>query len=370
MKRVLIFIGDAGGGHLSAANAITETFYTLYGDEFSVKTLDIFTEAGIKPFKDSAQLYIKVSSSLLSEFIYNCLVFISSTGFGYYLYKTYVNAKLFRATKRIVESYNPDILIANNSVITPLMGKMKKEGAPFVVAGLVTDIVNIFRGWADKNVDCIISPTQEATKRLLRYGVDPGRILEPLFPINPRLVNFRPRDQVMAELGLDVSLKTILVTAGGVGMASLDHALDDLAADPRLQVIILAGRVEKLIRELTERYADNPRVKVLGFIPNIQDYYNAVDIVVGKPGPATILEVELFGKKAVLTRRVGVQENGNVGFALRNPNFRSIGGRWHLLKRTVDELLIQPPVAYPVRRSFNECELIVKGIVALLEKKR
>jgi UDP-N-acetylglucosamine:LPS N-acetylglucosamine transferase len=370
MKRVLIFIGDAGGGHLSAAKAVTETFQTLYGDEYTVKTLDIFTEAGIKPFKDSAQTYARISSSLLLEFIYNLVVFIGSTGFGYYLYRTYVNAKLYRATKKIVEAYAPDILIANNSIITPLIGKMKKEGAPFIVAGLVTDIVNIFRGWADREVDCIISPTHEATKKLLHYGVDPERILEPLFPINPRLASFRPRTDVLRELGFDASLKTILVTAGGVGIASLEHALDDLVADPGLQVIILAGRVEEQCRELTERYAGNQRVKVLGFISNVQDYYNAVDIVVGKPGPATILEVELFGKKAVLTKRVGVQENGNASFALHNPNFRSIGGRWHKLKRTVDELLASETVPFPGRRSFDECERIVKEIVALLDKKK
>jgi processive 1,2-diacylglycerol beta-glucosyltransferase len=370
VKRVLILIGDAGGGHLSAANALTESFAAIYGDEFQVRTIDIFTEAGVKPFKDSAQVYVKVGAHLLAELVYDFFVLVASTGFGYYLYKTYVNAKLYRATKRIVTAYGPDILIANNSVITPLMGKMKLEGAPFIVAGLVTDIVNIFRGWADRNVDCIVSPTHEATVKLRRWGVDRKRILGPLFPINPRLSDFRPRAVVMKELGLREDLKTILVTAGGVGMASLEHAIDDLVTDERLQVIILAGRVEKLCRELEERYRGNARVKVLGFIDNIQDYYNAVDIVVGKPGPATILEVELFRKKAVLTKRVGIQEKGNARYAVRNPNFRSIGGRWHLLKRTVDDLLRHDFTPYRGRRSFKESETIVREIVELMERKK
>ncbi len=370
-NRVMIIIGDAGGGHLSAANALTASFRKLYGDRFSLKVIDIFKEAGVPPFRDSAELYVKISASRFLEFFYNIFVPLLNTRVGFYFYKTYVTAKMYRATKRIIDDYDPHVVIANNSIITPLAGAMKRHGGRFLAAVLVTDIVRVFRAWADKHADCVFSPTHEATHRMMRFGVKREKIRGPLFPINPRLSVFRPRDEVLAGLGLRTDgMKTVLVTAGGVGAVSLKRAIDDLAGDPRLQVIILAGRVPDFERDLQARYAGNPRIRVLGFIDNIQDYYNAADLIVTKPGPATILEIELFQKKAVLTKRVGIQESGNAEFALRNPNIRSIGNRWWRLKKTVERLLDAEPVPFKDRRSFDECETIVREIVALLEKSR
>ncbi|MBN2351187.1 MAG: hypothetical protein JXD23_01365 [Spirochaetales bacterium] len=369
--RVMIIIGDAGGGHLSAANAISESFRKLYGERFRLKAIDIFREAGVPPFRDSAELYVRISASRFLEFFYNVFVPLLNTRVGFYFYKTYVTAKLYRALKRIIDAYDPHIVIANNSIITPLAGAMKRRGGKFLVAVLVTDIVRVFRAWADRHVDCVFSPTHEAARRMVRFGVKREKIRGPLFPINPLLSVYRSREEVLAGLGLRTDgMKTVLVTAGGVGALSLKRAIDDLAGDPRLQVIVLAGRVPGFERELQERYAGNPRIKVFGFIDNIQDYYNAVDLIVAKPGPATILEIELFQKKAVLTKRVGIQESGNAEFALQNPNIRSIGRRWWRLKKTVDRLLNAEFVPFKDRRSFDECETIVREIVALWEKSR
>lgn len=368
MKKILIIIGDAGGGHISAARAIEETFKKLFPGEYSITIIDILRESGVKPFKNSFQLYKMVNENWFYELVYDFTALLLSTRIGYFIYKQYVIAKLYRVTKRIISGNKPDLVIANNSIITPLIENMKKEGALFKTVVLVTDIVHIFQGWADRFADLVISPTHEATKRLVYYGVDPHRIRQPLFPINPQLVNFRPRHEVLAELGfMQNGRTTILVTAGGFGVLSLEYALDKLIADPRLQIIVLAGRIDEFRRELKKRYEGNPRVKIFGFVDNIQDYYHVSDIILGKPGPATIMEAELFQKKAVLTKRVGIQEKGNAEFAVRNPNFRSVGARWWRLKREVDRLLERKDTPFLERRRFDESEKIVREIVKLME---
>jgi processive 1,2-diacylglycerol beta-glucosyltransferase len=370
-KRVLIVIGDAGGGHLSAANALTESFQRLYGNQFRVNVIDIFSLVNVRPYKNSAALYIKINKNRLAEFIYNFVGLCVSNRFGYAIYRCYVNAKLYNETRKIIAGYNPDIVVANNSIITPLFQKMKQENARFKTVILVTDIVQIFRGWGDPDADLVISPTREATQRLIHYGVDPKKIHGPLFPINPRLRNFRPRHKVLEELGFqDKNMKTILVTAGGFGVLSLEDDVNDLIRDEQLQLIILAGRIEGFRKELEERYRNNPRIKILGFIDNIEDYYNVADLIIGKPGPATILEIELFQKKAVLTRRVGVQENGNTEFALRNPNFRAVGNHSKKLRKIVSELLAEKEIPFTERRSFDESDQIVHKIAELANKNR
>src|SRR5690606_11108162 len=113
------------------------------------------------------------------------------------------------------------------------------------------------------------------------------------------------------------------------------------------------------------KYLDNKKVKILGYINNMHDYLKIADIVVGKPGPATIIESELFDKKMILTRKIGQQETGNIDYALKNPKFRYIGESWNKLENTIQELLDFNPkqVGELHKREFDECERIVDEIV-------
>ncbi|MFA5623299.1 MAG: hypothetical protein WC981_03665, partial [Candidatus Dojkabacteria bacterium] len=60
---------------------------------------------------------------------------------------------------------------------------------------------------------------------------------------------------------------------------------------------------------------------------------------IAKPGPATLLEIERLGKKAIFTRPVGYQEWGNVEYLLQNPNFIYIGNEYNLIEGEIKELL-------------------------------
>ncbi|MBN1525939.1 MAG: hypothetical protein JW904_15780 [Spirochaetales bacterium] len=364
--KVLICIGDAAGGHISAANALQKTFAALYPETVEVKVVDVYAEANIPPFNNSADVYMMVNKSRIGEIFYNTVLWLFNTPVIYPMYRWYLIKKMKEPTRKIVDAFGPDIVVSNNSVVTPIFEQLKKEGAVWKSVVLVTDIAFIFRGWGDRHADMVISPTEESTAALLQYRVDPLRICSHLFPINPALADYLPRDKVLKKLGLSVEgKKTVLVTSGGFGVLALGKVLEKLAERPDLQVIVLAGRVEEFRKELDQRFGDNPRVAVLGFVDNIQDYYNAADIIVGKPGPATIIEIELFRKKAVLTKSIGFQEKGNVDFALKNPNFRSIGGKWQLLPRYIDELLSQDAAAIFDRRRFDESEDIVRHIANL-----
>jgi len=52
-------------------------------------------------------------------------------------------------------------------------------------------IVTLFRGWVDENADLIISPTGIVTRKMVNMGISSDRIIGPLFPINPKLKNFK-----------------------------------------------------------------------------------------------------------------------------------------------------------------------------------
>jgi processive 1,2-diacylglycerol beta-glucosyltransferase len=138
------------------------------------------------------------------------------------------------------------------------------------------------------------------------------------------------------------------------------RGMDNIAKDENVQLLIITGKLTEFRKQLQKKYSTNPTVATLGFVENMQDYLNAADIVVTKPGPATILEIELFQKQAILTRKVGIQEIGNIHYALQNPNFRYINDHWDKLSQTVNELLASPYKEFPARRNFNEATKIVE----------
>ena len=121
-----------------------------------------------------------------------------------------------------------------------------------------------------------------------------------------------------------------------------------------------------LARDLRAHYRGLHNVRVLGFVPNLPDYFAASDVVVAKPGPSTILELEALAKRTVLTGDLGPQEVGNIRFALRRSLVRSIGRDWRKLPGVIDELLEAPDDPDPPRQRHHEATIIAEHLVGLL----
>ena len=56
-KRVMILMSDTGGGHRASAEALKAGFRARFGDEFSVDSVDIWTEHTPWPFNQLPKSY-------------------------------------------------------------------------------------------------------------------------------------------------------------------------------------------------------------------------------------------------------------------------------------------------------------------------
>ncbi|MDY0097493.1 MAG: glycosyltransferase, partial [Candidatus Dojkabacteria bacterium] len=96
---------------------------------------------------------------------------------------------------------------------------------------------------------------------------------------------------------------------------------------------------KRLKDELQKKYIKNSNILINGYTDRMQDFIISSDIVIAKPGPATVLEVEGLKKKAIFTYPVGYQEWGNVDYLTKNPNFKYIGRDFTNIEHTIDSLL-------------------------------
>lgn len=366
-KKVLIIIADIGNGHKSAADAITTVFKAKYGEDYELKTIDIYKEADVEPFNSADVSYKFLSQNRGYEKVSNVTWKFTNTLIGYKLYKAYFLGLIYKAAKAVIEKESPDIVISAYPLTSTIINQMRKDGAKFKYVVVITDLITMHRSWADESADLVTSPTPDAVKTLVNFGVDINKVIYPFFPLKPELENFKPKSEITQQLNFSNELPIILITGGGLGTKAISAAIQKLCKREDLQIVVIAGKLDEYREELEEMYKDNKNVRVLGFVSNMYDYLNACDIVIGKPGATTVMEIELFNKKAIFTRYIGVHDFGNIEYALRDPKIKYIADDWDKLEQSLDDLLnfIPREADTKIKRSFKEAETIVDEIVKL-----
>ena len=366
-RTILLAIGDVGGGHRSCANALYQEILARFGDEYDVMVDDLFTVVDPSPLGDSNRAQrLFARHSLLKVLLNDPVWHLGNTRLGHRLTERYVLCRTLDTYHARVERHAPDLVVSLHPYVSMAIGAIKRRGGTFRYAVVVLDLVSLLRGWADPVADLIVSPTEEASLALRNYGVEGSRIVGPLFPLSAALRAIAPRTNTLRSLGLDPEATTVLLSGGGGGGRALARPLAILARDRTRQLIIACGKDEALLDELRARYRDASGICVLGFVSNLPDYLAAADVVIAKPGPSTILELEALGKRTILTDDLGPQEVGNVEYALTRQLVRHIGSDSRKLPETLDELLAAPDAGVSSRRRLDEVAIIAERLVGLL----
>ena len=367
-RKILLAIGDVGGGHRSCAIALEQAIQERFGDAYEVVIDDFFAAVDPSPLGDSNHAQrLFARHDLLKRLVNDPVWHFGNTRLGYRLTERYLLQRTLSAYSTRLERHAPDLLVSVHPYLSMTLGAIKRRGGTFRYAVVVTDLASLLRGWADPEAELIVSPTEEASQALRAYGVEGSRIVGPLFPLSRALRHIAPRALTLGGLGLDPAVRTVLLSGGGGGGRALTGPLSRLARDHDRQLIIVCGKDEALMTELQALYRGAPGIRVLGFVANLPDYFAAADVVISKPGPSTVLELEALGTKTILTGDLGPQEVGNVRYALARPLVRHIGNDWRRLPQALDDLLAAPDPGSSPRRRLDEAVTIAEHLVRSLQ---
>jgi processive 1,2-diacylglycerol beta-glucosyltransferase len=92
-------------------------------------------------------------------------------------------------------------------------------------------------------------------------------------------------------LGVDSDSPLLLVLFGGAGFGRPRLILSELAKlRSTLQVVVITGRNMRMEKEARALCQGIPRSKVLGWVDNMHEWMVAADLMVSKPGGATLAE--------------------------------------------------------------------------------
>ena len=320
-KRALFLISDTGGGHRSAANAITAALDEIKTpNSFEHRIDDVAAHCAFP----MTQLGLSYSLALrYAPPLYGALYYATN---GRRRYKALVRfcEPLYRERLRdLFIAYQPDVIVSVHPLLNhaALRARADARMQHVPVVTVITDLGKVHESWLVAEADAVVVPAREVYARALSRGVPPGRLRLLGHPISPRFDNVTgTKTELRRELGLPEDKLMVMLMAGGEGGGKLLSTTLALArARLPVELVVVCGRNEHMRQKLEELGKTLPTpMHVLGFTDKIPEYFRAVDLLVTKAGPGSLAEANAAQLPVVVYDYVPGQERGNVDFVRQN----------------------------------------------------
>jgi 1,2-diacylglycerol 3-beta-galactosyltransferase len=319
LKKILMLIMDAGGGHRASADAIIEGLTHLYGDEVCATIVDISKEISLPLMRPVDDVYRWLTAD--GVWLWKALwrtdgkPWLAQVG-------SRMLTPLFSSTlERVISNEAPDLVVGLHSLVNhiPLRVLRKKMHTNIPFATVITDMVTVHPAWVCPDVDFCMVPTEAARQKAVQYGMAPERVDVVGQPVS---LKFATRTGAKADLrrrlNIDLKRPGVLIVGGGDGIGPLYEIARAVATRvPNAQLLIVAGRNRSLKRRLESTVWEIP-THVFGFVDNMPELMGASDLLITKAGPGTLAEAFTVGLPVVISGYIPGQEKGNVDYVLEN----------------------------------------------------
>ena len=321
IKRALFLISDTGGGHRSAANAITAALDEIEEpNSFEHRVEDVAAHCAFP----LTQLGLGYSMALrYAPPVYGALYYATN---GRRRYRALVRfcEPLYRERLRdLFTSYRPDVIVSVHPLLNhaALRARADAHMQHIPIVTVITDLGKVHESWLTPEADAVVVPAREVYERALSRGISPSRLRllgQPIHPMFDDVTGTKP--ELRARLGLPQDRMVVMLMAGGEGGGKLLPTTLALArARLPVELLVVCGRNEPLKQRLLELAPSLPtKIHVLGFTDRIPEYFRAVDLLVTKAGPGSLAEANAAQLPVVVYDYVPGQERGNVDFVRSN----------------------------------------------------
>lgn len=319
-KRVLIIYAPYGTGHKTVANNISDYFNEK--NKFEVKVLDvakfanILGKASIKGFS----YIMKHRKKTLFNFIYEA----ADNKVGSFNQIALVK-KCFdnpRIRSEIID-YNPDITISTHFFGGNIIDYYNKLGLiNSKIVTVITDYAthSYWQKYHERQ-DAFVVANDIVKNAMVKKGINDAKIYSFGIPFNRKDSEILPsKEEMFFKYNLDKNKKTYLffgsTTTGS--MANFNYLKAIIKRKFPINIIFVSGKNKKLENKCRNYVIKNniKNVKVLGFV-NVYELLNVSDVVITKPGGATITECMDMKVPMILIPGNGGPEKYNAKFVCK-----------------------------------------------------
>jgi processive 1,2-diacylglycerol beta-glucosyltransferase len=316
LKKVLLLSASAGAGHVRAAEAIEQAFKQAKDAENrEVHHFDVLNYTN-KLFR---HLYSKAYIDLVNKapevpgWVYDKL----DKPWKNERRRLALDKLNTRPFVKLLREYKPDLIVCTHFLPAEIVSWLKaKERLSSRQVIIVTDF-DVHAMWLVHHFEHYFVALDEARVYLEALGIPPHKITVSGIPIDPVFALKKDKKEMRVKHGLAADRMTILLSAGGFGVGSVDALVNSLLSmQHRAQIVAICGRNEELKKRLTRVasrvQSDAPvLLKPFGYTREMDELMSASDLVLGKPGGLTTSEALAKGLVFAIVNPIPGQEERN-----------------------------------------------------------
>lgn len=348
---VLILTASFGNGHHSAMHALVEKIESLFPD-MSVETEDLFNIASPKLKEYFTETYNILTKSNLP--LYNSLYQLRNSREN--VVDDLVLKLYFKRFEQYISRLNPKMIISVFPTCAQFANHYKRQRCyTLKTVTVITDVVAGWE-WIHKDTDMYCAPTFDVKKELIDKGIRARNIFVTGVPV---------REAFEMPIVKQSSKKNVLIMASAMGKFSFtQHAIDALGQMP-YGFTIVAGKDERLLTTLALLEIPN-NVRVLGYTKEIPELMKNSDLIITKPGGATIFEaIESDLPLLIKSSRIG-QEIFNEAFINKYGFGASFEGNHEMIEK-IEALLSNDTYAQKIIENMNKFKAGIQRNEAYLQ---
>ncbi len=321
-KKVLVIYARYGAGHKSMAEYVAK-YLKERNHKIEVMLFDM-TEYGNTLGKMGIKLWKWVGShrhEKLFDVIYELMNNkIATLPNNITAKKSYDNLEL----RKIICEFNPDITISTHFFCSNMITYYNKLG---IIKSKLFTIITDYRShefWIrNKNdEDGYIVGNKVVKEELIQKGIKASKIYDFGLPLNISVLNnLDTKDEIYQKYSLPHN-KPIYLFFGGSALGNMyyyDYFKVIAKLNLQAYIIFISGKNTQL-KEKCQQYVEKHHLKnilVLGFSNDVLNLMKVSDLVISKPGGATVTECMEMRVPMLLVPGLGGQEKYNAKFMVR-----------------------------------------------------
>ena len=289
MKKILIFYGTYGGGHIAAAKSIKNYIDKNYEDA-DIEFVDCIEYINKYVNKISTKAYVELTKNTphLWEKLY--------TGSNKGALATISNASnrlMALKLKSLIKEIKPDLIISTHPFSSHMCAILKKkEQIHCKLATIMTDY-HIHNQWLflPQCVDYFFVANEQMKNDMINLNIPAEKIYVTGIPVSPKFKDNFNKDEIFDEFWLDKNKFTVLLFGGGEFGLGKNVATKVLESTIRMfkdiQIIAISGKNKKMhksFEEIVQKTNSDSRVKVFEFTDKVPELMSISNVVVTKAG--------------------------------------------------------------------------------------
>ena len=210
--------------------------------------------------------------------------------------------------EELILDFRPDCILTVHPVfIGSVIDVVEGMGLNIPVIAHEADLIDIANFWFDKRISLVLAPSKESYDCTVEHGVDPKRVRQVGFPVRKRFMDLRGVEKPKHE-GVNIT-----IMSGSEGSGLISTVTHQLLRGTDAHINVICGRNKALRQKIRKAYGKRyfGRIRVLGFVENIQDIMMDSDVLIMRASPNSVLEAVALNIPVILFGQLAGQELHN-----------------------------------------------------------